>query len=109
MGGRGSASGLAKIVAFSAKGSAGAGNNEKWDYRGYVESVDNVEKAVNSVKTRRQVEQAYKGITSAEESVSAEISRIENGGGDEGDVRVLMTQRRRLRQLRRKLVQKEIL
>lgn len=116
MGGRGGSSGIApNVIKFPGNrakeetSNINSGRGEKWDYRGYVESVDNVASAVNSARTRRQAEQAYRGITSAEQSISAEINRIQNGGGDEGDVRVLMAQRRRLRQLRQRLNQKKIL
>lgn len=110
-GGRGGISGLSNIVKFPSdrQTKPTQNNTTKWDYRGYVEAVNNIEKAVNEANTRKKVETAYKGIINQERNVSAEITRIERGEKDTGDINVLLTQRRRLRQLKAKLNKKEIL
>lgn len=116
MGGRGGSSGLApNVIKFSVDRTSAENSNinsvrgEKWDYREYVHRVDNLERAVNSAKTSRQVDRAYRGITDTEQSLSTEINRVQYSGDDEGDIRVLIAQRRRLRQLRQRLIQKKIL
>lgn len=106
MGGRGE---KGKILQFSGKSQNLQDKSDKWDYRGYVESVNKIEKAVNEANTRAKVEKAYRGIVEEDRSITAEINRIENGNGDEGDIKVLMTQRRRIRQLKKKLIGKNIL
>lgn len=79
---------------------------EKWDYRGYKEAVDKIEQAVNAANTRTKVETAYKGITDQEKAITAELDRIRSGVWDAGDEKVLMTQRRRLRQQKQNLLNK---
>lgn len=108
MGGRGGTSGIAipksKIIEFPTQKK----QSQKWDYRGYKESVDEIETAVNSANTRSKVQKAYRAITDQDKNITAELNRIEKGGGDAGDTNVLLTQRRRLRQLKRKLVSKNV-
>lgn len=106
----GTASGLANVVKFPQKNPTTQENkSEKWDYRGHVQAVDKIESAVNSASTRAKAESAYRGIQNQENAITAELNRIQSGGGDAGDERVLMTQRRRLRQLKKKLTDKKIL
>lgn len=107
-GGRGGSSGLANVIQFPKKKEESK-KTSKWDYRGYFESVDKIEKAVNLANTRAKAEQAYRGITLQEKNISSEIQRAERGDADTGDINVLLTQRRRLRQLKAKLNKKEIL
>lgn len=109
MGGRGGSSGLTNIVKFPAKNGTDSPQKQSWDYRGYVETVDKTEKAVNEANTRAKVEQAYRGVIEQEKNISAEIQRAERGDKDTGDINVLMTQRRRLRQLKNKLLKKGVL
>lgn len=80
--------------------------SEKWDYRGYKEAVDKIEQAVNAANTRTKVETAYKGITDQEKAITAELDRVRSGVKDAGDEKVLMTQRRRLRQQKQNLLNK---
>lgn len=110
MGGRGGVSGLAKVVKFPQKNpTTQEDKSAKWDYRGYKQAVDKIEQAVDSANTRTKVEVAYKGIINQEKSITAELNRIQTGADDAGDEKVLTTQRRRLRQLRQKILKKGIL
>lgn len=105
MGGRGATSG--NIINLSSRRSA-AQSSPAWDYRGYREAVDKIEQAVKDASTRSQVQSAYRAISGQEQSITSELERIQGGADDGGDARVLMSQRRRLRQLRRELVAKGI-
>jgi hypothetical protein len=95
MGGRGGSSSL-QISTGS--------NSGLWDYRGYVQRVDQIENAFLSAKTSNQKTSVYKAINSADKNISIELDRVASGGGDAGDTRVLMAQRRRLRIMKKKLV-----
>lgn len=75
----------------------------KWDYRGYTQAVDKIESAVKSANTESKRQRAYRAIINQDRNITAELNRIANGGGDAGDTRVLMKERRRLRQLKAKL------
>lgn len=81
----------------------------KWDYRGFKEAVDKIEQAVDSANTRVKVESAYRGISVQDKAITAELDRIQTGVDDTGDERILMAQRRRLRQLKKKLLDKGVM
>lgn len=103
MGGRGGSSGLttnSKVVAFTERRK---NNSGKWDYRGYTQRTDSLEKAVNEANTRKKVEAAFKGLKNHDQNITAELDRIASGVKDAGDERVLMTERRRTRLLLRKI------
>ena len=106
MGGRGGSSGLASkhknIIQFP-KSNGKTENSKLWDYRGYTQAVDKIEAAYNNANTEAKRMQVYRAINLQDKNISAELSRIESGGGDAGDTTVLMKERRRLRQLKRKL------
>lgn len=104
MGGRGGSSGLSapkgKTIQFP---TAKEVSSIKWDYRGYTQAVDKIESAVKSANTESKRQRAYRAIINQDRNITAELNRIANGGGDAGDTRVLMKERRRLRQLKAKL------
>lgn len=104
MGGRGSASNIAKnnITQFP-KQNQDYKNSNKWDYRGYKDAVDNIENAVKSSRSRNRDYEIASAINSQEKLIQQEIDRNKSGTGDMGNENVLLTQRRRLRQLKEKL------
>lgn len=77
----------------------------KWNYPGEVQRTNTLAKAVNNAKTGKQALSAYKGLKQHEKTLSALISQNESIG----DANVLMTERRKTRQLMKKLISKEIL
>ena len=106
MGGRGGRSGLApkhKNVIQFPQSKVETKQPKLWDYRGYTQAVDKIEAAYNNAKTENQRFRVYKAIQNQDRNISAELRRIESGGGDAGDTTVLMKERRRLRQLKMKL------
>ena len=107
MGGRGGRSGLApkhKNVIQFPKSNEKTENPKLWDYRGYTQAVDKIEAAYNDANTERKRMQVYRAINLQDQNITAELNRIEAGGGDAGDTTVLMKERRRLRQLKSKLI-----
>lgn len=107
MGGRGGSSGLSaakgKIISFPGAKEAPSSPSAKWDYRGYTQAVDKIESAVKGANTEAKRHQAYRAIVNQDRNITAELNRIANGGGDAGDTKVLMAERRRLRQLKSKI------
>ena len=111
MGGRGGSSGFAtnsKVVTFPGEGKSN-NNSRKWDYRGFVQETDLLEKAVNEANTRKKVETVFKGLRDHDKNITAELNRIASGVKDAGDEKALMTERRRTRLLIRKINSKGIL
>lgn len=110
MGGRGASSGLANknrnIIQFPERIEKPK-NNKLWDYRGYTQAVDKIEAAYNEANTEAKRMRVYRAIKLQDQNITAELSRIEAGGGDAGDTTVLMKERRRLRQLKSKLTKGE--
>lgn len=111
MGGRGGNSGFttnSKVVTFPRKEKSN-NNSRKWDYRGFTQRTDSLERAVNEANTRRKVEAAFKGLRDHDQNITAELNRIASGAKDAGDEKALMTERRRIRLLLRKINSKGIL
>lgn len=107
MGGRGGSSGLAskhKNVIQFPKSKVETKQPKLWDYRGYTQAVDQIEAAYNNANTEAKRMQVYRAINLQDRNISAELSRIESGVDDAGDKTVLMKERRRLRQLKSKLL-----
>ena len=106
MGGRGGRSGLApkhkNIIQFP-HSKVEAKQPKLWDYRGYTQAVDKIEAAYNEANTEAKRMRVYRAIKLQDQNITAELNRIESGGGDVGDTTVLMKERRRLRQLKMKL------
>lgn len=113
MGGRGGNSGFttnSKVVTFPGREKNQIIISEKkWDYRGFTQRTDSLERAVNEANTRRKVEAAFKGLRDHDQNITAELNRIASGVKDAGDEKVLMTERRRIRLLLRKINSKGIL
>ena len=110
MGGRGGSSGLqkkSKVIVFPGKQKNN--NSSKWDYRGFAQRTDSLEKAVNEANTRKKVEAAFKGLRDHDKNITAELNRIASGVENAGDERALMAERRRTRLLLRKINSKGIL
>lgn len=108
MGGRGSVSGVTakdNIIQFPTSKTGTSSGGKKWDYRGYVQAVDDIEKAVNSVKSHKQAGELYSSIDRQYKSIDKEI----NSSKPEGDIRILMKQRWRLKQAKKALLGKGIL
>lgn len=113
MGGRGGSSGFttnSKVVTFPGR-EKNSNNNfrKKWDYRGFAQRTDSLERAVNEANTRRKVEAAFKGLRDHDQNITAELNRIASGAKDAGDEKALMIERRRTRLLLRKINSKGIL
>ena len=111
MGGRDGSSGFtanSKVVTFPRKEKSN-NNSQKWDYRGFVQRTDSLEKAVNEANTRKKVETVFKGLRDHDKNITAELDRIASGVKDAGDEKALMTERRRTRLLIRKIKFKGIL
>lgn len=100
MGGRGGISGISTEGKHE--------QSKKWDYRGFVETVDKIEEAATAANNHQKAASVYSAIQVQEKIVTEELERIKNGSDDTGDYKVLLTQRRRLRQLRKKLIGRSI-
>lgn len=108
MGGRGSVSGVTakeNIIQFPTLKTGTSSGEKKWDYRGYVQAVDDIEKAVNIVNNHKQAGELYSSIDRQYKSIDKEI----NSPKPEGDIRILMKQRWRLKQAKKSLLDKGIL
>lgn len=85
-----------------------------WDYREYKQSVDNIEKEFNKLQNninkytisgiQRQVNNIVKSLDNQDTNITKELELNKTGTGDSGDERVLMTQRRRVRQLKKQVL-----
>ena len=107
MGGRGGRSGLASehnnVIQFLQSKSE-TKKTKLWDYRGYTQAVDKIEEAYNNANTEAKRMKVYRAINLQDRNISAELNRIESGVYDVGDKTVLMKERRRLRQIKSKLL-----
>ena len=81
---------------------------EKWDFRGEKEYVEKIEKAVDDCKTYKQVAAIRISIDAQDKIIAKLMDDIKNGYED-GDEKVLMSLRRRLRLARKRLLDKQIL
>lgn len=110
MGGRGASSGLSaknkNVIQFPQR-KVETKQPKLWDYRGYTQAVDKIEAAYNEANTEAKRMRVYRAINLQDRNITAELNRIESGGGDAGDTTVLMKERRRLRQLKSKLTKGE--
>lgn len=94
--------------------SAGLASTSGWDYREFKEGVDATEISFNNLKrdinkfstsgVQRRVASILRQIDSHERIINAEFDANKAGTGDRGDERVLMTFRRRVRQLRKQVM-----
>lgn len=107
MGGRGSTSNFrnkkADIISFLTKNSTK--KTDSWNYPGIRERTEQLEQAVEKANTRTKVSNAYRGLKTHENTLTATI----NNPKEDGNKNVLMTELRKTRQLLRKLTDKKIL
>ena len=71
--------------------------------------ISELEKSLNKAKTQKQIQAVYRGISDEEKSINANIDRLKMGGptdDPDDDIRLLMTHRRMLRQLKDKALKK---
>lgn len=91
------------VISFPSS-SSNTGNSDKWNYPGIQEATDKIESQVNNVKGQKQAADVYRAIKQQEQVINRAIEDIENGT-ENGDMNILLTQRRRLRMAQRKLLQ----
>ena len=99
MGGRGASSGLGKdnIVAF--RQNSDTGNPLKWNYPSEVKRVNMLIEYANKAKSINQINRAALALKKQDEHIS---TLIKNAKDEDGDVNVLMTLRRKVREQRKK-------
>lgn len=85
------------------------GVNKSWDYRGTVQAVDAIEKSAKEIKSHQQAAEIHKALNNQEKLIRNEISRIEQGYVRDGNVKVLNSQLRRVRQLKKTVLSKKTL
>lgn len=106
MGGRGSASNLKSgktdIISFPTKKTA---EQKLWQYPELVEHTEKLRVAVDDANTRRKVESVYRGLKEYEKKLTV----LHNDPTEDGDKNVILTERRKTRQLLKKLIDKKIL
>lgn len=91
---------------FVSGGVGSSSGSAKWHYPGIVSATSKIESYVANVKTSAQAATAHKAIKEQEKVIERAISDIENGVED-GDMKVLLTQRRKLRMAQKKLMQNQ--
>lgn len=99
-GGRGASSGIgnSNVVAFRTS------KTEKersggWDYRGESERVEKLIRNANEAKSANQINRAAQSLRKEDEHIS---TLINNAKADGGDVKALLTLRRKIREQRKK-------
>lgn len=80
-----------------------------WDYREYVGAIDKIETAFNSLQkninrfypnnAQARISNIVRQLNTQDTIITRELEENKSGVGDRGNERVLMTQRRRVRQL----------
>ena len=79
-------------------------NVNGWEYLGVVENVDELESALQRARSSTRVLAVYRALRAQDEWITAELDRLSNGTADvNGNSNVLLTQRRRVRQLLRRI------
>ena len=101
-GGRGAsaASSGKNIITFKPKQKQGSSNNsntKKWDYPGEKERVDRLIENAKNAKTINQINRAAMALKRQDEHITTLLSTVSQ---DDGDERVLMSLRRKIRQQR---------
>lgn len=87
------------------------GNNsaaKKWDFKGIAESVERIEREVETVKTFQRAASLRVAIDAQENIINRYLDEIKSGT-ENGDDRALMTYRRRLRTAKKALLDKKTL
>lgn len=79
-------------------------NINGWRYPEITENVDRLEEAFRNARSTARVSAVVRQLRAQEDRITAEIERLENGTADvNGNRNVLLTQRRRVRQLLRRI------
>ena len=84
------------IVEFKPRGSS------QWDFRGEVAQTDKIIEASQNIRSQSGAERVKKAAAAQEKHLTKMIQENEAGNND-GDTKVLYTQRRRMRQLLNKM------
>lgn len=111
MGSRGAGSGRKGSAIVSAIPSTSTSTNKSmvdnvngWTYNGLVSSVDKLETALNNARSTARVAKVYSELKKQDEIITQEIQRLHDGTADiMGNENVLLTQRRRVRQMMRNI------
>lgn len=85
---------------------SGRFDDVKWDYRGITQRVDEIEKEPQIAKTQKQIRSLYNAIERQEQVINSAFQENESDPSRKGDEKALYTARRRLRQLRQRLLNK---
>ena len=72
--------------------------NTGWDYRGITEAVNKIENAIETLRNNRQASSILRSIDNQLNVIQAALN------DNEGNQTVLLSSRRRLRQLRKRLI-----
>ncbi len=93
-GGRGADSGLKSGANIS-----GISTSSGWDYRGEAGRVDTLIEYANKAKSINQINRAAIALKKEDEHISTLMNTVKE---DDGDIRALMTLRRKVREQRKK-------
>lgn len=97
------------VISFpGASGGESDKNSNGWDYPGIKQEVDRIEQGVKNIKNHNQASALYRAINEQENVINSAMKDIESGA-EKGDVNALLTQRRRLRMSKRKMLQNQVL
>ena len=80
---------------------SGAEVGTGWNYQGITEAVDRLENSLNRTNSINRISSIYRALREQDTVISREL---ESGDGDR---RVLLSQRRRVRQLMRRITSEE--
>ncbi len=93
-GGRGADSGLKSGANIS-----GTSTSSGWDYRGEARRVDTLIEYANKAKSINQINRAAIALKKEDEHISTLMNTVKE---DDGDIRALMTLRRKVREQKKK-------
>lgn len=95
----------AKIIDIRDFRSTDTGSSKgKWDFRGISEAINKLTDAYNKAKNKNDITKVYKAINEQEKVIQSAIDNIDN---KVEDVSSLYTQRRKLRQLKDRLLREQ--
>lgn len=95
-GGRGADSGLKSGANANISGTS---TSSGWDYRGEAGRVDTLIEYANKAKSVNQINRAAIALKKEDEHISTLMNTVKE---DDGDIRALMTLRRKVREQRKK-------
>lgn len=109
MGSRGAGSGrkgsaIVSAIPSTSTNKSMVDNVNGWKYTGIQNSVDKLETALNNARSTARVAKVYSELKKQDEIITQEIQRLHDGTADiMGNENVLLTQRRRVRQMMRNI------